>query len=59
MQSEEHSTKLQGLVKILSNKHKSHMKHFFRELLEFKFGKINLLKNKIMRKYMDRHMRVD
>lgn len=35
------------------------MKHFFRELLQFKYGKVNLLKNKIMRKYMDRHMKMD
>ena len=35
------------------------MKHFFRELLAFKYGKVNLLKNKIMRKHMDRHMRID
>ena len=35
------------------------MKHFFRELLAFKYGKVNLLKNKIMRKHMDKHMRID
>jgi hypothetical protein len=35
------------------------MRDFFRELLQYKFGKINLLKNKILRKYMDRHMKVD
>ena len=35
------------------------MRHFFRELLAFKYGKINLLKNKIMRKHMVRNMRID
>jgi hypothetical protein len=35
------------------------MRHFFRELLAFKMGKINLLKNKIIRKYLDRQMKVD
>jgi len=48
-----------GLVKVLSRRHKEHLRHFFRELLAFKYGKINLLKNKIMRKHMDRHMRID
>ena len=59
MFTEAHSQVLQRLCKVLNGKYKGHMKHFFRELLAFKFGKINLLKNKIMRKYMDRHMKVD
>jgi hypothetical protein len=43
----------------MNNKYKSHLKHFFREILQFKYGKINLLKNKIMRKYIDKHMKID
>lgn len=46
-------------MKVLSDKHREHMKQFFREILAFKFGKLNLLKNKIMRKYLDRHMKID
>lgn len=57
--TKEQAEQVQGLVKVLSRKHKEHMRHFFRELLAFKYGKINLLKNKIMRKHMDRHMRID
>lgn len=57
--SEDQTSVISRFVKLMSNKHKNHMKHFFRELLMFKYGKINLLKNKIMRKYMDRHMKVD
>ena len=48
-----------NFVKVMAHKHKEHMKHFFREILAFKFGKLNLLKNKIMRKYLDRHMKID
>jgi hypothetical protein len=47
------------MTKFLSRKQKEHMKQFFRELLAFKYGKVNLLKNKIMRKHLDRHMRID
>ena len=57
--SKEQAEQVQGLVKVLSRRHKEHLRHFFRELLAFKYGKINLLKNKIMRKHMDRHMRID
>jgi hypothetical protein len=35
------------------------MKHFFRELLAFKYGKMNLLRNKIIRKHLDNHMKID
>jgi hypothetical protein len=57
--SQEKQAVLANFVKTLSHKHKDHMKHFFREILAFKFGKLNLLKNKIMRKYLDRHMKID
>ena len=57
--SEEQTTILKAFVAILDRKHKEHMRKFFREILAFKYGKINLLKNKIMRKYLDRHMIVD
>jgi hypothetical protein len=51
---------LKALIKIADgDKHREHMKQFFREILAFKFGKLNLLKNKIMRKYLDRHMKID
>lgn len=46
-------------MQVMHKIHKGHMKDLFRELLAFKFGKVNLLKNKIVRKYMDRHMRID
>jgi hypothetical protein len=55
----EQTQHLQDFFKLLQRKHRSHMKHFFRELLQFKFGKVNLLKNKIMRKYIDKHMNLD
>lgn len=57
--SQEKQTVISNFVKVMAHKHKEHMKHFFREILAFKFGKLNLLKNKIMRKYLDRHMKID
>lgn len=59
MFSEEEKSKLTYMLKVMNNKYKTHMKHFFRELLQFKYGKVNLLKNKIMRKYIDKHMKID
>ena len=43
----------------MNRKYRQQMKYFFRELLQYQYGKVNLLKNKIMRKYMDKHMKVD
>ena len=59
MFSEEEKSKLTYMLKVMNNKYKTHMKHFFRELLQFKYGKVNLLKNKIMRKYIDKHIKID
>ena len=57
--SQEKQEVITRFVKVLGDKHREHMKQFFREILAFKFGKLNLLKNKIMRKYLDRHMKID
>ncbi|CDW76403.1 UNKNOWN [Stylonychia lemnae] len=57
--STEQAKKLKKLVKTLAKKEKKHFKVFFQELLSYRWGKMNLLKNKIMRKFLDRHMQVD
>eukprot|EP00347_Sterkiella_histriomuscorum_P006294 403353320 len=54
--------KLKGIEivsKVLNRQVKHHYKGLFRELLAFKYGQQNLLKNKIMRKFLDRHLKVD
>ena len=47
------------MVKVIDKKMKSYKKQFLRELLGYKYGKINVLKNKIVRKVLDRHMKID
>jgi hypothetical protein len=32
---------------------------FFRSILEFRYGKYNMLKNKIIRKSIDNHYKID
>ena len=47
------------MVKTIYKHEKSYYKQFFRELLLYRNGKVNMLKNKIIRKYIDRHMKID